>query len=91
MITITVRRGDRKVGLSAVNLRAVNENGEVHEARTEFDGSALFDAIRPGTYSVEIEESQARRLNMRLAEPVSFTIGPQGGPAPDIQATVVFE
>jgi len=91
MITITVRRGDRKVGLSAVMLRVVNENGEAHEGRTEFDGSALFDALRPGTYRLEIEETQARRLNMRLAEQVSFTIGAQGGPAPDVQAMVVFE
>lgn len=91
MVTISVHRGDRKVGLSAVMLRAVGDNGEVREGRTEYDGSFLFEALRPGRYRLELEEAQARRLNMRIEGPVAFTIGGQGGPAPDIQAMVRFD
>ncbi|WP_340313194.1 collagen binding domain-containing protein [Rhizorhabdus argentea] len=91
MITIFVQRAEKRVGLSAVMLRAVNQKGEEYEGVTEYDGSALFDSLRPGTYHLELGEAQARRLNMRLEQPVSFTISSEGGAAPDVQAVVVFD
>lgn len=91
MVTISVRRGERKTGLSAVMLRAVGDNGETHEGLTEYDGSFLFSALRPGHYRLELDETQAKRLNMRFDAPVAFAIPPEGGPAPDVAAMVLFE
>lgn len=91
MVSIVVQRGEKRVGLSAVMLRIIGDNGEEREAQTEYDGSVLFDAVRPGQYRVELVDQQARRLNMRLAQPVVFTIGADGGAAPDVQGLVVFQ
>ncbi|ATE64993.1 hypothetical protein [Rhizorhabdus dicambivorans] len=91
MVTISIRRGERKTGLSAVMLRAVGDNGETHDGLTEYDGSFLFDALRPGRYRLELDQSQAKRLNMRFEAPAEFIIPAQGGPAPDVQAMVRFD
>jgi hypothetical protein len=91
MVTISIRRGERKTGLSAVMLRAVGGNGETREGLTEYDGSFLFDALRPGRYRLELDESQAKRLNMRLEAPAEFMIPAGGGPVPDVQAMVRFD
>lgn len=91
LVGIFVRRGERKTGLSAVMLRAIGDNGETHEGLTEYDGSYLFDALRPGRYRIELVERQAKRLSMRLEAPIEFIIGPNGGPAPDVQGTVLFQ
>jgi outer membrane usher protein FimD/PapC len=91
MLKVSVQRGEKKVGLSAVMVQAVGENGQIREGITEFDGSILFDGLRPGNYRLELAEQQAKRLKMRLAAPVSFTISGDGGAAPDVEATVVFD
>lgn len=91
MVSIFVRRGEKKVGLSAVMLRVIGDNGDEREALTEYDGSVLFDSLRPGGYRLELVEQQAQRLKMRLEAPVRFTIGASGGAAPDVQGVVVFQ
>lgn len=91
MLRIFVQRGDKRVGLSAVMVQAIGENGEIREGITEYDGSILFDGLRSGTYRLELAEEQARRLKMRLAEPVGFTVPGDGGAAPDVEALVAFD
>lgn len=91
MVSIGVRRGEKFVGLSAVMLRLVGEKGQIREGTTEYDGSVLFDGLRPGTYRVELEPEQSKRLKMRLTAPASITISGDGGAAPDLAATVVFD
>ncbi len=91
MLKVSVQRGEKKVGLSAVMVKAIGENGQIREGITEFDGSIMFDGLRPGNYRLELEEQQSKRLKMRLTAPVSFTIAGDGGVAPDIEATVVFD
>lgn len=79
------------VGLSAVRVRVMRESGEPIEGVTEFDGSIAFEALPAGAYRLELDPEQARRLRMRLAGPVTFTVSPDGGFLSDVRAEVVFE
>ena len=66
--------------LSALTLQLMDENGKVVAAgRTEFDGSLLIEALRPGRYRVIIDPEQADRLGLKLKEPVTLTIVPGVG------------
>jgi hypothetical protein len=91
MLKVSVRRGEKMVGLSAVIVKAVGENGQIREGITEFDGSVLFEGLRPGSYRLDLDEKQAKRLKMRLTAPVNFVISGEGGAAPDVEASVVFD
>jgi hypothetical protein len=86
-----VQPDGRRVGLSAVYVRIIREGAEPVEGTTEFDGSIAFDALPAGTYWLELDPEQAKRLRMRLKSPVSFTVEPDGGYLADVQAEVVFE
>ena len=91
MLRVFVQRGEKRVGLSAVIVQAIDGKGQAREGITEYDGSILFDGLRPGGYRLELTEQQARRLGMRLSKPISFTIPAAGGAAPDVEAMVVFD
>lgn len=67
-----------QTGLSAVRLRIVDDSGQALEAATEFDGTAVFEAVKPGTYRLEIEAEQAHRIGIALKQPVSFTVNLKG-------------
>ena len=43
------------------------------------------------SFRVELDPDQAKRLHMRLKDPVSFTVSPDGGYLADVQAQVVFD
>lgn len=76
---IGFRRKDGALsGLSAVKLRLVNPKGEAVQGMTEFDGTAVFDQLKPGRYKLEIDPDQAARLGMRLKEPVFVSVGADG-------------
>lgn len=76
---IGFRRKDGEVGgLSAVKLRLVSAKGEVIQGMTEFDGTAVFDQVRPGKYAIEIDPEQGARLGMRLKSPIVVTVGADG-------------
>lgn len=79
------------VGLSAVRVLVIREDGEPVEGVTEFDGSVAFEALPAGTYRLELDPEQAERLRMRLKNPVGFTVAPDGGFVADVNAEVVFE
>jgi hypothetical protein len=92
MVRILLRRPDgAKVGLSGVRARLVAGDGRAVEARTEFDGSAGFEELTPGTYHLELDEEQAQRLRMHLLTPLTVTIQGDGGFTPDASAEVAFD
>ncbi|MFY8195090.1 MAG: hypothetical protein ACOVKV_08415, partial [Novosphingobium sp.] len=65
-------------GLSAVKVRLVSPGGEVAHGMTEFDGTVVFDEVKPGKYAIEIDPDQAARLGMRLVEPIFVAVGADG-------------
>lgn len=90
-VTVSILRGGKKIGLSALRVRAVPRSGKSIEAVTEFDGTVIFEHVPPGDYQLELDPDQAARLHMRFAKPVAFKVRPDGGYIPDIDATVEFE
>ena len=91
IIHVMVRQGQRMVGLSAVRVRLARRAGSAIETSTEYDGSASFDDLKPGTYDFLLEAEQAERLHMQLAAPLVLTVPSVGGPLPDLTAEVVFD
>lgn len=76
---IKFRRPDGELtGLSSVRLRLVPDKGEAIAASTEFDGTAVFDAVRPGHYRLEIDPDQAHRIGIALKEPVDVVVDLKG-------------
>ncbi len=79
-VHLTYRRPDgAKVGLSAVRIRLVPESGEALSAATEFDGTAVYEAVRPGHYRLELDPEQVQRLGISLAAPVQVLVEAKGG------------
>lgn len=73
------RRKDGSLnGLSAVKVRLVSPRGEVAHGMTEFDGTVVFDEVKPGKYAIEIDPDQAARLGMWLVEPMFVAVGADG-------------
>lgn len=70
----TRRRNGTLAGISSVRVRLVSTNGVMHEAVTEYDGSVLFERLRPGNYSFELDPVQALRLGVTLAAPVHIAV-----------------
>ena len=92
IIHVLLQRDNTKVGLSAVRVRLTPiKGGAQAETTTEFDGSAGFDALRPGTYRLELDPEQSKRLRMRLTEPLEVVAPADGGPLPDRTVFVVFD
>jgi hypothetical protein len=79
----------KRTGLAAVRVRLEREGANPIAATTEFDGSVLFENVRPGTYRLTLDPEQARRLHMRLvAEPT--VIVKEDGSATEPDAEVRF-
>lgn len=76
-------------GLSAVKVRLVSPKGEVAHGMTEFDGTVVFDEVKPGKYAIEIDADQAARLGMHLKEPIFAVIGADGRGV-DVSGEVTF-
>lgn len=72
------RKDGAMAGLSAVKLQLVSPKGVIVQGMTEFDGTAVFDQVKPGRYVLEIDPDQAARLGMRLKEPVFVSVGSDG-------------
>jgi hypothetical protein len=90
MAHVRLRQEDGKmIGISGVRVRLVSESREPIETATEFDGSAIFSDVRPGTYRFELDPDQAARLKMRLAAPVAVTVG-EDGMVKDVAVEVIF-
>lgn len=74
------RPGQAPRGLSAVQVQLVDATGRVAaEGRSEYDGTLILEALRPGPYVVRLEPDQARRLRLAMAAPVGLTVPATGG------------
>lgn len=92
LVRLLLRRPDgSRVGLSAVHARLVGPNGHIVEASSEFDGSTSFENLTPGTWRLELDPDQAKRLRMHLTTPLTVTIKGDGGFTPDASAEVAFD
>ena len=79
----------KRTGLAAVKIRLVRNGAPPVPAATEYDGSALFENVRPGAYRLELDPDQARRLHMHLVTGATVTVG-EGGAAGEINVEVAF-
>ncbi|MGA0604403.1 hypothetical protein ACO2Q0_00245 [Phenylobacterium sp. VNQ135] len=92
VVKLLLRRPDgQTVGLAAARLVLSDDKGRTYEAGTEFDGTAVFSQVPVGSYRVELEPDQAKRLRMRLAAPLTAVVKNDGGFGTDVQGEVVFE
>ncbi len=76
--TVYFTNADNGLGreVSGLRLIFVDEAGKtVARSRTGADGSFYFEQLPPGIYSIQIDQSQATSLKIRLVEDVSVTIG----------------
>ncbi|WP_293898884.1 hypothetical protein [Phenylobacterium sp.] len=91
MVKVELLRDDgKRVGLSSVRVQLVPDKGTPVDAVTEFDGSAMFDAVPIGAYHLQLEQRQADRLRMRLLQEPTVTIKSGGDFAPDVVVQVRF-
>jgi hypothetical protein len=92
MVRLLLRRPDgSRVGLSAVHAQMVGPGGRVVESESEFDGSTSFQDLTPGTWRLELDPDQAKRLRMHLTAPLAVVIKGDGGFTPDATAEVAFD
>jgi hypothetical protein len=78
-------------GLSALEVQAFAADGTLAaEGRTEYDGTLVFERLKPGTYSVGIDRDQAKRLKLKFTSSVGFTIPAKGGYAGLVTANVAI-
>jgi hypothetical protein len=82
--------GNEPRGLSALEVQVVSSDGSISaEGRTAFDGTVVFEKLKPGAYSVRIDPNQAKRLKLGFESAVGFTISAKGGYAGSVTASVV--
>ena len=82
------RPGEAPVGLSAVQVRLMRAGHDPIVGISEYDGSVVFSDIPLGTYRLELDPSQAKRLGMKFAVPVMLTV--TADKDAEVQATVEF-
>ena len=74
--TVTFESGNDRRGVSGVRLQLRNLEGEVTGiARTEIDGYFFFEKIKPGTHVVMLDDEQAARLQLCLADVAPVVVG----------------
>lgn len=86
----TLEKDGAKVPVSSVRLMLVREGVAPVVAASEYDGSAVFSGVRPGTYRLEIDPAQAARLRMRLKAPVTVEVSDEGMSG-EVAAELVFD
>jgi hypothetical protein len=92
MVKVELLRDDgQKVGLASVRVQLVRPGAPPVDGVTEFDGSAVFDAVPVGVWRVQLEPLQAGKLRMRMTDSPSVEITAGGDFAPDVTAQVRFE
>ncbi|WP_293677257.1 hypothetical protein [uncultured Phenylobacterium sp.] len=85
-----LRDDGQRVGLASVRVQLAPDKGAPVEAVTEFDGSAVFDAVPIGRYQLQLDPRQAEKLRMRLLQEPMVTIRGGGDFAPDVVVQVKF-
>lgn len=92
MVKVELLRDDgKRVGLSSVRVQLVTDAGQSVEGVTEFDGSAVFDAVPIGSYRLQLDPRQADRLRMRLLQSPTVVIKGDGSFTPDLTVEVRFD
>jgi hypothetical protein len=86
-----LRDDGAKVGLSSVRLQLVNDEGALVDGVSEFDGSAIFDAVPIGAWRLRLDPRQAEKLRMRLLSEPTVRITGDGNYAPDVTVQVRFD
>jgi hypothetical protein len=86
-----LRDDGQRVGLASVRLQLVQSGVPPVEGVTEFDGSAVFDAVPKGTWRLQLDPIQAARLRMALVSTPIIAIAGDGEYAPDVRVQVRFE
>lgn len=90
-VSIKLRQPDgTKVGIAAVRLNLVDAKGRKEAIATEFDGTGVFEQVRPGRYSIELDPAQARQLKMKLVAPIHFTADAASG-LTRLEGEILFE
>lgn len=85
-----LRDDGQRVGLASVRLQLVKDDGQIVDAVSEFDGSAIFDAVPVGAWRLRLDPRQAEKLRMRLTDEPAVKIGGDGNYAPDVTVLVRF-
>lgn len=85
---VTELPGGHMVGVSAVQVRLARPGHDPLVAITEYDGTVDFSNVPLGTYRIELDPSQAKRLGMRLA--TSPTVKVQADRDAQVQMVVEF-
>lgn len=92
MIKVELLRDDgQRVGLASVRVQLVRAGSPPVDGVTEFDGSAMFDAVPVGVWRVQLEPLKARKLRMRLLGGASVDIQGNGDFASDVVVQVQFD
>jgi len=92
MVRVELLRDDgKRVGLSSVHIQLAPGSGQPVDSVTEFDGSAIFDAVPTGTYRLQLDPRQAEKLRMRLLQQPTVVIKGNGDFAPDVVVQVRFD
>lgn len=92
MVKVELLRDDgQKVGLASVRVQLVRPGSPPVDGVTEFDGSAVFDAVPVGAWRLQLDPLQAGKLRMRLVDAPGVTIRAGGDYADDVVAQVRFE
>lgn len=92
MVKVELLRDDgQRVGLSSVRVQLVRAGAPPVDGVTEFDGSAMFDAVPVGLWRVQLEPLQAGKLRMRLLDGATVDIRGDGDMAPDTVVQVRFD
>ena len=87
--TGSAKPNGRKV--SGLILWVVDAKGkQVAHARTEGDGYFLFEQLRPGDYTLQIDPKQAASLHIHLERDIPLHLGPKGS-SPRITVRVVTQ
>lgn len=67
-------------GISALAVEVIDAAGEIAaRGRTEYDGTVLFEGLKPGHYTVRLQTEQSSRLGLVLMEEVTLDIPTSGG------------
>jgi hypothetical protein len=92
MVKVELVRDDgQRVGLASVRVQLVRPGAPPVDGVTEFDGSAMFDAVPLGAWRVQLEPLQAGKLRMRMLDAASVKIEGNGDFAPDVLVQVRFD
>lgn len=92
-LSARLRRADGSTrSIAALSVTLVPENGgEAIAGRSDHAGVIFFEGVRPGDYSVRLDDDQARTLNLRMVQPLQVRIPSSGGFVRGGSVEVVFD